>query len=88
MLRVITYVATLAPMTLELKLRKIGNSLGVVIPKEALARLNAQEGDSITLTESAEGFSLQASNPQFAKSMEIFQDLSQRYRNALRELAK
>lgn len=75
-------------MTLQLKLRKIGNSVGLVLPKEALARLNAQEGDTITLMETAEGFSLQATNPQFAKSMEIFEDLSRRYRNALRELAK
>jgi putative addiction module antidote len=75
-------------MTLELKLRKIGNSVGVVFPKEALARLNAQEGDTITLTETANGFSLEATDPQFAKSMEVFQDLAGRYRNALRELAK
>ena len=42
-------------MVLELKLRKIGNSVGVVLPKEALARLNAHEGDTVVLTETTEG---------------------------------
>jgi len=34
-------------MVLELKLRKVGNSMGLVLPKEALARLNADEGDAV-----------------------------------------
>lgn len=42
-------------MTLELKLRKIGNSVGVLLPKEALARLNADEGDSLLLIETLGG---------------------------------
>ena len=75
-------------MTHELKLRKIGNSLGVVLPKEALAHLKAQEGDSVVLTETPEGFHVTASDPEFARTMAIFDDLSRRYRNALRELAK
>jgi putative addiction module antidote len=75
-------------MTLQLKLRKIGNSVGVVLPKEALAHLNAAEGDSVMLAETPEGFHLTTTNPQFAKSMAVFEDLTQRYRNALRELAK
>lgn len=75
-------------MTLQLKLRKVGNSLGVVLPKEALAQLKATEGDTLLLTEVPDGFQLQVSNPEFAKSMAIFEDLSKRYRNTLRELAK
>lgn len=42
-------------MTLELKLRKIGNSLGIVLPKEARARLNAGEGDTLMFTEAPDG---------------------------------
>ena len=42
-------------MVLELKIRKIGNSMGIVLPKEALAHLKAEEGDAICVTDSAEG---------------------------------
>ncbi len=75
-------------MTLELKLRKIGNSVGVVLPKEALAHLKAEEGDSVLLTETPRGFEVTATNPEFARTMAVFEDLSRRYRNTLRELAK
>jgi putative addiction module antidote len=76
-------------VVVELKLRKIGNSVGLVLPKEALSRLNAQEGDVIVLTESPDGgFRLTATNPNFAEKMSVAQDISRRYRNALRELAK
>ncbi len=75
-------------MTLELKLRKVGNSVGVILPKEALAHLKAGEGDTVLLTETPDGFNVTATNPEFAKSMAVFEDLSRRYRNALRELAK
>lgn len=75
-------------MILELKLRKVGNSVGLVLPKEALAHLKVGEGDTVTLTEAQEGVRLTASNPDFAKSMAVFESLNRRYRNALRELAK
>ena len=42
-------------MTLELKIRRVGNSLGLIIPTEALALLNVREGDVLFLTEAAEG---------------------------------
>jgi len=76
-------------MVLELKLRKIGNSVGVVLPKEALARLNADEGDVLYFTESEDGgFQVTAANPEFAKKMKVAERLSLRYRYALKELAK
>lgn len=76
-------------MVLELKLRKVGNSVGVVLPKEALSRMNVQEGETIVLTETTDGgFRLTATNPDFAKKMSVAEGLSRRYRNALRELAK
>ena len=46
-------------MVLELKLSKVGNSVGVVLPKEALARLNVEAGDTVTLTDAPEGVSPQ-----------------------------
>lgn len=76
-------------MVLEIKIRKIGNSLGLVLPREALAHLKAGEGDMVVLTESADdGLQIRASRADFAKKMEVVDDLCQRYRNALRELSK
>ncbi len=76
-------------MVLELKLRKIGNSMGLVLPREALARMNIQEGDSVLLTETTEGgFRLTAHSPDFEKKVKAAESLSRRYRNALKELAK
>ncbi len=75
-------------MTLSLKVRKIGNSLGVVLPKEALSHLHVEEGDTLTLTEAQDGVRLTSADPTFTETMEVFESLSRRYRNALRELAK
>jgi putative addiction module antidote len=77
-------------MVLELKLRKIGNSYGIVLPKEVLAHLKVAEGDTLVLTETAED-SVRLSSPanaEFTRQMEVAQDLIRRYRNTLRELAK
>jgi putative addiction module antidote len=75
-------------MTRELKLRKIGNSVGVILPKEVLERMKVGDGDVVQVTENSLGFQLTANNPEFEKTMAIFADLSKRYRNTLRELAK
>lgn len=76
-------------MVLELKLRKVGNSIGVVLPKEALARLHVDEGDTVVLTETTDGgFRITPTHPGFADKMAVAEKLSRRYRNALRELAK
>jgi putative addiction module antidote len=79
-------------MVLELKLRKVGNSVGVVLPKEALAKLNVQEGDSLCLTEASDGSLRVTPAPegreQFARQMKAAEGLIRRYRNTLRELAR
>ncbi len=79
-------------MIIELKLRKVGNSIGVVLPKEALARLNVGEGDTIALTDSPEGglrvTPVSDGREQFARQMEAAESVIRRYRNTLRELAK
>ena len=75
-------------MVLKLKLRKVGNSVGVVLPKEVLAHLQVAEGDTVTVTEAQDGVRLSAGNPEFAKTMAVFESLNRRYRNALRELVK
>jgi putative addiction module antidote len=76
-------------MVHQLKLRKIGNSYGIVLPREVLARLAISEGDTIVLTEAPEdGFLVRPDRMDFAKKMAVVDDLANRYRNALRELAK
>jgi len=85
---VITSVPTFT-MVLELKLRKVGNSVGVVLPKEALARLNSAEGDTVVLTDSPDGsFRLASDQADFGRQMKVAEGIIGRYRNALRELAK
>jgi putative addiction module antidote len=74
---------------LELKLRKIGNSLGVVLPKEAVNRLRAEDGDRLYLIEGPDGsYQLTAYDPAFQKKMEKAEDIFRRYRNTLHELSK
>jgi len=75
-------------MNAETKARKLGNSLGLIIPKEVAARLNVEEGMALYFTEAPDGVRLSAHNPDFAKKMKAAESLSRRYRNALRELAK
>jgi putative addiction module antidote len=73
----------------ELKVRKIGNSLGVVLPKEATARLQASEGDRLFLIEGPNGaYQLTPFDPAFEKKMKKAEDLIGRYRNALHTLSK
>jgi putative addiction module antidote len=73
---------------MKLKLRKIGNSLGVTIPKEVLEKFKLGEGDSLSLLETREGIQLTPYDPEFEKAMEIYREGSIKYRNALKELAK
>jgi putative addiction module antidote len=76
-------------MVLKLKLRKVGNSVGVVLPKEALTHLRVEEGDSICVTDAADGtLRMSATSPDFARQMEVAHDVMRRYRNVFRELAK
>ena len=74
---------------IELKVRKIGNSLGVVLPKEAVSRLQASEGNRLFLIEGPEGaYQLSPYDPAFEKKMKKAEDIIGRYRNTLHTLAK
>ncbi len=74
---------------LQLKVRKIGNSLGVVLPKEAVNRLNASAGDRLFLIEAPEGaYQLTPYDPGFQKKMEKAEEIIGRYRNTLHVLAR
>jgi putative addiction module antidote len=74
---------------LELKVRKIGNSLGVVLPKEAISRLRTAEGGRLFLIEGPDGvYQLTPYDPEFEKKMAKAEDIIGRYRNTLHALAK
>ena len=73
----------------SLKLTSIGTSTGVVIPKEMLARLRVAKGDTLYVTETADGgYYLTAFNPDFATKMGKAEEIMNRYRNTLNVLAK
>lgn len=73
---------------LTLKLTTIGDSLGVVLPKEALDKLHLEQGDSVFLTESPEGFRLTPYDPEFEKQMNLARQIMKKRRDVLHELAK
>jgi putative addiction module antidote len=71
-----------------LKLTQIGNSVGVILPKEMLTRLGLQKGDTVFAVETPDGVRLTASDPEFEAQMEVARKLMKRWRPVLRELAK
>jgi putative addiction module antidote len=71
-----------------LKVRRIGNSLGVVLPREMLATLRVTEGDELFASQTPEGLTLTPYDPHFANVIETGRRYMRRYRNAMRELAK
>lgn len=73
----------------ELKVRKIGNSLGVVLPKEVTAHLNIEEGAALYLTEApGGGYQLVPYDPEFEQKLKKAEDIMNRYRDTLHVLAQ
>jgi len=70
------------------KVRKVGNSLGVILPHDLLKTLNVGEGDTLFPVRTEKGVELTAYDPDFETVMESNRDYMRRHRNALRELAK
>jgi putative addiction module antidote len=73
---------------LKLKITKVGNSAGLLLPKEALARLRLEQGDTVFLTEAPDGFRLTPYDPDFERQMTAARKVMKKHRRALRELAK
>jgi putative addiction module antidote len=71
-----------------LKIRKIGNSLGLVLPKEVLARLKVEEGDTIYLTDAQDGYRITPMDLNFARQMAAAEAIMREDRDVLRELSK
>ena len=73
----------------ELKVRKFGNSLGVVLPKEVINHLRTRDGERLFLIEAAEGgYRLTPYDPAFEKKMKKAEEIMSRYRNTLQALSK
>ena len=74
---------------LDLKVRKVGNSLGVVLPREATNRMKVRDGDTLFLTETPDGgYRITPYDPDFENKIKKVEDIMSRYRNTLRALAK
>lgn len=72
----------------SLKITQIGNSLGLILPKEMLARLKLEKGDTVHLTESPDGVRLTPHDPTFDAQMQAARSIMKKRRATLRELAK
>lgn len=73
---------------LALKLTSIGNSVGLILPKELLAKLGVGKGDTVYAIETENGIRLTTADPEFESQMEVAREIMKRRRAVLRELAK
>lgn len=73
---------------LKAKVTTIGNSMGIVLPKEALTKLRVGKGDLLYLVDTLEGLTLTPYQQDFEKQLEVAEKVMNKYRNALHELAK
>ncbi|EIZ84133.1 MazE family transcriptional regulator [Methylobacterium sp. GXF4] len=75
--------------TMKLEVKRVGNSTGLILPKDFLAKLNLAQGDWLYVTENADGsVRLSPYDPTFEKGMKVAEKAMKTYRNALSELAK
>lgn len=73
---------------ITIKIRDVGNSLGVVLPKELIARLRVSKGDKLFVQETVDGIRLTPYDPEFQQQMEIAKMVMHEDRDALRALSK
>ncbi len=72
----------------QLKLTQIGNSVGVVLPKEVLAKLKLDKGDSVFVTEAPGGLVLTPYDPNIEEQLRLGREIMRERRDVLRALAK
>ena len=71
-----------------LKLTQIGNSVGVILPKEVLARLKVERGETVFITETPDGYALTPYDPSLEQQIKAGREFMHEYRNTFRQLAK
>lgn len=72
---------------MKLKITTVGNSAGVVLPKELLTRLRVEKGDELYVTELPDGIKLAPYDPEFERKMEVVERVMREDRDLLRKLA-
>jgi putative addiction module antidote len=75
-------------MSTTAKIIAIGNSAGIILPKETLARLNVQKGDTLYITEGSQGIRLLPFDEEFATQMEAAREVMRENRDVLQRLAE
>lgn len=75
-------------MQSTLRITQIGNSLGVVLPKEILAKLRVEKGDTLFVTETPEGVTLTPFDPTFEQQVALGREFMSEYRDTFHALAK
>ncbi|MFZ1978426.1 MAG: AbrB/MazE/SpoVT family DNA-binding domain-containing protein [Bacteroidota bacterium] len=73
---------------LKTAVRRVGNSLGITLPRTVVANYHLNEGDELHLIETEEGVVLTPFNPEFAEWVKAFEHTNRRFRNTLKALAK
>lgn len=73
---------------MEIKLRKVGNSVALIVPKYMRQRMGVKEGDAVYLTETPDGYHISPYDPEFSRQMELARKVQSKHRDALHELAK
>ncbi len=73
---------------MNIELKKLGNSTGLILPKELLTRLGMVAGDELVITETPDGFKVTRRSETFEKGMEIARKAMKTYHHTLKELAK
>jgi putative addiction module antidote len=75
-------------MATSVKVTTIGNSVGIILPKEVLNRLHVEKGDSLYITDSPEGVQLSAYSAALARKLEAFEQVMRENRDVLKKLAE
>ena len=75
-------------MATTVKITTIGNSAGIILPKELLEKLRVSKGDTLTVTETPDGIALNPFDDKVARQMEIAERIMRENRNMLRKLAQ
>lgn len=73
---------------MKIKITTVGNSAGIILPKELLARLRVEKGDTLYATELPDGIKLSPFDPKLAEQMEVAEGVMRKRRSLLRKLAE
>ena len=87
-MNIITCLLKWLTIMVKLKVTTVGSSTGVVLPKEVLARLKIEKGDTVFLTEAPDGYRITPYDPDFERQMGLARQVMRERRNVLKELAK